>query len=247
MTAHGELELTAQRGKALERGQSTDPMISMMERAIFDPTFDVEKLERIFALKERHDAQSRKEAFETALLEVQKRVGRVEQNGLMNRGTGGQIPYAKREDIDAVARPIYQEYGFTVTWDYPMADDGNIHVTGYFSAHGHTEKRVWVCKPDPSGGKTGPQATSSTGAYGKRQISKMMWDIIEVGKDQNGAKAEELISESECLDLQSAIEEVNGDKLKFLKRFDVSAFREMTKSKLKQAHLDIDAKRRAGK
>jgi len=107
-------------------------------------------------------------------------------------------------------RPIYQEEGFTVTWDYPRLPDGVINVTGYFTACGHTEVRVWPCLPDASGGKTGPQAVSSTGAYGKRQISKMMWDIVEEGLDQNGANTEDVtpISQHQSDEIRTRMNEL---------------------------------------
>jgi hypothetical protein len=167
-------------------------IIHIIEKISQTPNLTLESigvLERLVALQDRRDEQQRKERFFDALTRVQSQVTRVAQTGLMDRGPGkGQIPYARREDIDAMVRPIYLAEGFSVTWDAPTSDDsGNIHVQGRFTCHGHTEMREWSCKPDASGGKTGPQAVSSTIAYGKRQIEKMFFNIIEEGADKNGA------------------------------------------------------------
>ncbi len=201
---HGALELHNPNEQAVARREES-PLEALIVRGMNDPTFDVEKLERLMALMERKEAQSRKEAYDAALLRVQMKAPRIAQHGLMDRGAGGKIPYAKREDIDAVMRPIYQAEGFTVTWTGPTGDDGKIHVIGKFSAHGHSETHEWICGPDASGGKTGPQAVSSTISYGKRQISKMVWDIIEEGLDKNGAKREDVepISQNQADDIRT--------------------------------------------
>jgi hypothetical protein len=184
--------------------KTQDPLVSFIERAATDPSFDVDKLERMFAMKERMDAQHRKELFDAALLRVQKAAPRIRKDGLMDRGPGkGQISFARREDIDAVMRPIYQAEGFSVTWNSPMGPDGKIRVIGRFSAHGHTEEREWSCSPDTSGGKQNPQAAGSTVSYGQRYLSKMFWDVIEEGEDTNGAprKDVEPISMNQALDI----------------------------------------------
>lgn len=213
-SVHGELEVQRD---MVRRPEATGEVsiLQIIERLSQTPNFTVESvaaLTQLVALQDKREAQTRKEMFEAALLRVQIAAPRILQNGLMDRGVGkGQIPYAKREDIDAVMRPIYQEEGFTVTWDGPPMPDGKIDVTGFFTCCGHTEVRHWPCSPDASGGKTGPQAVSSTIAYGKRQISKMVWDIIEEGLDKNGAKREEVeaISQSQADEIRTRMNDLS--------------------------------------
>lgn len=177
-------------GIELVRSES-QAMILMLERMVRDPSIDVDRVERLWAMKKEMDAQSRKERFFDALARVQQKAPRITKHGLMDRGAGkGQIAFAKREDIDAVMRPIYQAEGFSVTWDAPHVD-GKIRVVGKFSAFGHSEEREWSCSPDASGGKQGPQAAGSTVSYGQRYISIMFWDIITEGEDTNGARRED--------------------------------------------------------
>lgn len=197
------------------RHDQMDPVVALISRAMADESFDVEKLERLIALKERMDAQTRKEMFEAALLRVQKAAPRIHKDGLMDRGPGkGQISYARREDIDAMMRPIYQAEGFSVTWNSPMGPDGKIRVIGKFSAHGHTEEREWSCSPDTSGGKQNPQAAGSTVSYGQRYISKMMWDVIEEGEDTNGAarKDVEPISQNQADDIRTRMNDLTQSR-----------------------------------
>lgn len=244
MSAHGELELQRPEGQAVAR-RDESPLEALIVRGMNDPSFDVDKLERLMALMERKEAQSRKEAYDAALLRVQMAAPRIAQHGLMDRGTGGKIPYAKREDIDAVMRPIYQREGFTVTWTGPTGDDGKIHVIGKFSAHGHSELHEWICGPDASGGKTGPQAVSSTISYGKRQISKMVWDIIEEGLDKNGAKRQDVepITQSQADDVRSQLEEIKADMGRFNKLFGVTKLEDLKAGQLKEVYARIKSVR----
>ncbi len=229
-------------------------IVSIIDKLSQTPSLTLEQVtvvERLIAMQERQEAQRKKERFDEALLRVQRLAPRILQNGLMVRKSrdgkdGGSIPYAKREDIDAVMRPIYQPEGFTVTWDAPRLASGHIDVIGRFSCHGHTEERHWVCSPDDSGGKTPPQATSSTIAYGKRQISKMVWDIIEEGLDKNGSRAEDVtpISQAQADELRSLLDELPNPKAG-LKRiyeiYEISKLEDMRLSQLEDAHKRIQS------
>lgn len=226
--------------------QETDSLEALVIRGMNDSTFDVNKLERLVSMMERREEQARKDNFYEALARVQAQIKPVEQNGMMDRGPGkGQIPYALREDIRAVIRPIYLAEGFTVTWDAPVSDDsGNIHVEGAFTCCGHTEKRSWTCKADASGGKTGPQAVSSTVAYGKRQVEKMFWDVEEKGKDKNGA-IDEPITEKQVMEITDLLADVGADVARFKKHFKVETIAELRASQLQQAYDLIETKRRS--
>lgn len=189
-------DLTKREPPTLEaKPQDSASLDVFIQRALADPNFDTNKidiLERLLKVKREMESDRRRELFFESLARVQAQAPRIAQNGLMDRGPGkGQIPYAKREDIDAMLRPIYQAEGFTVTWDAPI-NENRIQVIGRFTAHGHTETREWSCSPDTSGGKQPPQAAGSTISYGQRYISKMFWDVIEVGADTNGAKTEDV-------------------------------------------------------
>jgi hypothetical protein len=158
---------------------------------------------------------------------------------------GGTIKFATREDIDAVMRPIYQPEGFTVTWDGPRLPSGHIDVIGRFTAHGHTEERHWICVPDESGGKTPPQATSSTIAYGKRQVSKMMWDIVEEGLDKNGASRKEdvtPISQEQADTIRSLLQELPNSAVyikKCLQIYGVTRLEDIRLADLDDVHKRI--------
>jgi hypothetical protein len=216
----------------------------------------VAALTQLVELQERKESQERKERFFEALARVQKLAPRILKDGLMDRGPGkGQIAYAKREDVDAAMRPIYQAEGFSVTWDSPMID-GKIRVVGRFTAFGHTEEREWWCAPDASGGKQGPQAAGSTVSYGQRYISIMFWDVITEGADKNGARREDVepISQGQADDIRTRMNDLPqrapGVLLtKLCEKYGVTRPEELRVAQLDAAVRDVEntEKAKAGK
>lgn len=224
-----------------------------IQRALGDPNFDTNKidiLERLMKVKRGMDGDRKRELFFEALARVQAAAPRIKKNGLMDRGEGkGKIAYAKREDIDAMMRPIYQAEGFSVTWNYPM-NDNRIQVVGSFTAFGHTEKREWSCLPDSSGGKPNPQASGSTTAYGQRYVSIAFWDIITEGADVNGIDEEKAkpITEKQAKDLTDRINAMDPASLsKFCKVFGVKSVDRLTVGAYPSAVAAVEKKERSAK
>lgn len=239
-------ELVRQEAGAVTAAQQPVSLMSFAMQMAANPSMDADKLERIMAMLERQEEQTRKDQFFEALARVQKAMPRIRKHGMMDRGQGkGQIAYAKREDIDAVIRPLYEAEGFSVNWDAPRGD-GMIRVVGRFTAFGHTEEREWSCSADTSGGKQNPQAAGSTISYGQRYLTKMFWNIIEEGEDTNGAPpaAVENITQEEADTMRSTLEELNANVPKFLELFGVSKMEDLKQSQLKDAWAKIEQKRR---
>jgi hypothetical protein len=188
-------------------------IISIIEKLAQTPNLTMESvaaLTQLVALQDKREERQRKDLFFEALKRVQEKAPRITKSGLMDRGPGkGQIPFAKREDIDAVMRPIYQAEGFSVNWNSPMVD-GKVRVVGHFTAFGHTEEREWWCAPDTSGGKQPPQASGSTVSYGQRYLSVMFWDIITEDEDTNGARREDVrpITQNQADDIRTRMNDL---------------------------------------
>ena len=222
---------------------SLENLVAQIAQSDSMTTEKVEVIERLVALMERREAQQRKERFDEAHRRVQARVTRVAKNGLMDRGAGkGQIPYAKREDVDAMVRPIYLEEGFSIDWDAPMTSDGGkIHIRGRFNCAGHTEIREITFAPDASGGKTGPQATGSSVAYGQRYVEKMFWNILDEGADANGADVEATkpITQDQADTIRTELADIKADMPRFYRLFGVAALEDLRVSQLTEVYARI--------
>ncbi len=225
-------------------------MIQMIERAARDPLVNVDKLERLFELQERTAAQGRKERFQEALRLCQMEMPRVEKNGLVSTKEGRQIySYAKLEDLDACIRPIYQKHGFTVSYNAPMAvDGGKIRNVANFSCAGHTEcPEITAAPSNRSAGNitlTDAQKVKQTITECRRHLLEMFFNIITIGAEE---QKDDPITENQAHDLQSAFEEVGGNKAAFLKMLDAESFSAVAASKLDFAYKQLELKRQKGR
>lgn len=213
-------------------------------------SLDVDKLERIIALKERVDAQSRKEAFDRALIKCQAEIPRVKKNGLVETRDGKPIySYARLEDIDASIRPIYQRHGFTVTFDAPMAEDGKIRVVGRFCCAGHTQALEFTASASNRGAGgvtlTDAQKAKQTITECRRHLLEMFFNIITEGADN--PPASKVISEEQARTLQCKIDEVGADSGKLLKYFDAKTLSDLNEDQHDAAMRMLEQRRTAGK
>lgn len=233
-------------------GRRAEIQASSMEnfimRAAADPSFDVEKLERLIALQERSQAAQRKERFFDALAAAQSEMPQLDQNGCIDYGSGkGKINYARIEDIDAQIRPIYSRAGFSVSWNSsPVMDGKMVRVEGTFSCAGHNETREMTGPVDNSGGKQPIQAVASTVAYLKRHILKMFFNLIERGKDFDGAKVQDLkpIAESQADDISRRLTDCGADVERFKKLFSVEKIADLRQGQMREVEAQLSAKER---
>ncbi len=234
-------------------GEVEAPEITSLDqfimRAASDPAFDVQKFSALLDLQNKHQAAVREREFHDSLSKIQTAIPQIDQNGLIDYGAGkGKISFAKLEDIDAVIKPIYTGEGFSVSFDSkPTVDGKMIEVTGLFSAHGHKETRSITIPPDNSGGKNGTQGIASSLAYAKRHLLKMFFNIVERGKDMDGAKLKDLapITEEQALDVLSALTETGSDVARFLKTFKIAKVAELNAGQMTEVWALIDRKRAA--
>ncbi|HEY4087161.1 MAG TPA: hypothetical protein VGM43_14550 [Bryobacteraceae bacterium] len=239
--------LTVAESQAVARAESpASSILEVISRAAVDPRVDIDKLERLLEMQRSVMAEQRKSDFMAALARCQAQMPRIKQNGSIDYGKGSKIAYAKMEDLDAAIRPIYEPEGFSVMWNAPMSPEGKIRVVGEFTCYGHTEQREMTFPPDTSGGKQAAQAVASSVAYGKRQISKMFWNLIEEGLDVDGANRADLkpITQDQADTLRDKLTEVGGNQAMFLKYMKVESFEKITAGQLSRAMQAIEDKRR---
>lgn len=167
-----------------------DSMMSMIERAARDPAVDIDKLERLFALRERMVAADKKTAYNAAMAIVQSKIKPVYRDA-MNQSTSSA--YARLETISDAITPIYTAEGFSLsfdTGDSPKADHIRIICEVMHSA-GHTAEKHFDLALDNVGikgnpNKTAVQASGSTISYGRRYLKLMVFDVVLTNEDNDG-------------------------------------------------------------
>lgn len=175
----------------------TQALISMVERAAANPEVDVEKMERLVAMRNAEIARVALLEYNEALNKAQGEMGRIKSDK-KNSHTGSW--YATFASLDRTLRPIYVANGFSITWSSRVdgAQPNCIIVTGKLAHRGgHTEDFEIEMPADGKGPKgdnvmTRTHATGSGFTYGKRYLLKGMFNIAEaeeIDDDGNAAGA----------------------------------------------------------
>ncbi len=171
------------------QSQST-ALIAVIERAARDPNIDIDKIERLLAMQEKIFARNAEMDFNAAMSDCQGEMPRIAPKS-SNEQTNSL--YAALDEIDVIARPIYTRHGFALSFgtaDCPI--EGWYRQTCKVSHRGgHSEMRQADLPADMVGikgnpNKTGVQGFGSTMTYGQRYITKLVFNIVIGGEDNDG-------------------------------------------------------------
>lgn len=199
-----------------ERTLPADPMISMIERVAMDPNVDINKLERMLELKERHEAQNAKALFARAFAEASSEFPTIPLNG---KGHNGK-PYATLEDITRLTRPVLSKYGFAMTFSVDVQDQVIVSAELMHEA-GHSKTTSMALPRDKSGSKNDVQAVGSTQKYGQRYTAQAILGLSlgEDDEDDGGAAASSSITEAQYIELRDLLDQTGTDEAKFKRAF----------------------------
>jgi len=170
----------------------TEPisMLSIVARAATDPTVDVAKMERLYAMAKEEREWNAERAFNEAMRKAQSSMPVIPKDA-ENRSTNSR--FAQLETLKKRALPIITENGFAM--QFSQADGapaGKIRVRCKVSHEGgHSEIHFLDLSPDDTGmkglkNKTGIHGEGSTFTYGERYLTKLIFNITIVGEDDDG-------------------------------------------------------------
>lgn len=193
-------------------------LISVIERAARDPNIDIDKMERLLAMQERIFARTAEADFNAAMSDCQGRMPRIFPT-YKNEQTNSF--YAALEEIDVVARPIYTGFGFALSFgteDCPIKDFYR-QTCKVSHRGGHSEMRHADLPIDNVGlkgnpNKTGIQGFGSTMTYGQRYITKLVFNIVIGGEDNDGNGP--TLSKEQIEQIEQRMKDAGTDKAQFL-------------------------------
>lgn len=164
-------------------------LMTAIARAASDPTVDVEKMERLFAMHERMEAKQSETAFNAALSGVQARMGRIGTDKVNSQTRSEYATYGK---LDRKLRPLYTEAGFALSFGTEPAGDAVVRVICDVSHRsGHSRRYAIDMPADGKGAKgndvmTKTHATGSATQYGMRYLLKMIFNVAIGDEDDDG-------------------------------------------------------------
>jgi hypothetical protein len=192
-------------------------LLDIIARAAADPNTDVDKLERLTALYERHMEREARAAFNAALAEMQPLLPEIAEHGeITDRQGEVQSTYALWEDIQAAIKPILARFGFSL--NFKVAHQGDrLSVTGMLNHRlGHVEETTLPLPLDTSGNKNTVQSYGSSTSYGMRYTARALLNLTSRGEDDDGqAAGTKLISEGEIEALGLLMERAKVDPVRF--------------------------------
>lgn len=233
---------------------ATSEATSLMEvisRAAADPATDVDKLERLLGMYERITERSAERAYHDAMSSAQAEMRPIAADA-SNPQTKSK--YASFVALDRALRPIYTNYGFSLSYD---TDDGapaeHVRVVCKVShREGHTERPRIDMPADGKGAKGGDVMTKThaTGAamtYGQRYLLKMIFNIAVGDDDDNGGGAIKLITDVQRDTLNALADNVGADKKAFCKFMGVTSIAGIPAHQYIRARQALEAKGAASK
>lgn len=223
-------------------------MDRLIEKALADPNFDVDKLERLFALAERTRKADAEQSYNDAMSAAQAELAPVAADA---KNPQTKSRYASYAALDRAVRPIYTKYGFSLS--FGTSDGGppdHVRVTCRVAHRdGHKELEHVDMPADGKGAKGGDvmtktHAAGSAFSYGQRYLLKLIFNIA-VGDDDDGnaASVTQYVSQAQVDDLIALMDEVGADREKFLNFLRVDSLSQIPAQRFQAAVKALEAKR----
>lgn len=165
-------------------------IMSVIARAAADPTVNVEKMERLYAMLSQENARIASQQFNQAMSLAQTEMPHIVKDG---RNPSTNSRYALLETLSKKALPIYTKHGFSLQFSQgECPSPPKIRVVCKVShVGGHSENYFLDLSPDDTGAKGSPSKTKihgegSTFAYGRRYLTTMIFNMTIVNEDDDG-------------------------------------------------------------
>lgn len=188
-------------------------ILTMIDRLLARPDVPVEKLEQMFALHQKVQAEAARRAYLSAFAELQSSLPAATRSGKGHN----QKSYARYEDVANALREPFSTHGFSHWFSIDQTGD-KVKVTTFLGhAGGHVESSSLIVPLDISGGKTPMHALGSSVSYGKRYGLLTVTGIAtEDDDDGKAAGAGAFITEDQQASLRKLLDDTGSDVGQFL-------------------------------
>ena len=164
-----------------------DSMLSIIERAVMSPDFDVNKLTQLLELRERWEKTEARKAFVAAMNEFKKSPPIITKNKEVSFGNT-HYNHATLDHVCDVVISGLSKHGISHRWTVAQ-DAGLIKVTCILThEQGHSEETTLMGAPDASGAKNSIQQIGSTVTYLQR-YTLLAATGLAASNDSDGVQA----------------------------------------------------------
>lgn len=233
--------------------EATDAFVQMVERAAANPAVDVDKLERLLAMKERVEARAAEQAFNAAMTAAQAEMQPIVRDA---KNDDNKARYARLETVIGAINPIITRHGFSMSFGSEQSPIDKHYRVTCIVAHsaGHSRPYHADIPADMTGlkgsvNKTATHAFGSTMSYGRRYLTLLIFNIALTNEDDDGnAAGGSTVTEEQVETLREKIIEYDADLPKFLGHLKVERLEDLPARNFGRAVTALDAwAKKAGK
>jgi hypothetical protein len=194
-------------------------LLNFVAQAVRDPAIDVAKLEALLRMQREIVADDARVQFNRSFAALSAEIRQVERRGVADMGTKGAYKFAKREDLDAMLRPLMMAHGFAVSFRPMPGPNGNLTIEGeLLHVAGHSKTAELSLPPDIGPGRNSLQAMGSAISYAERYLTEMLLNVVRRDEDDDGAFAVDLpITDEQLKHISRQIHETKSNVAAFLK------------------------------
>src|SRR5262249_47983129 len=87
-------------------------LLNFVAQAVRDRAIDVAKLEALLRMQREIVADDARVQLNRSFAALSAEIRQIERRGVADTGAKGAYKFAKREDLDAMLRPLMREHGF---------------------------------------------------------------------------------------------------------------------------------------
>lgn len=171
----------------------TAPLMHFIERAARDETFNIDKFRELLLMQREAEQQAARHDFNIAMAAVQAELQTVTRD---RDNPHTRSRYATMQALDASARPIYTQHGFSVRFGTAAAPwEGWVRVTcelshiGGYSEQHHLDGPLDVTGSQGKSNKTGIQAIGSTVSYLRRYLLMLVLNLVTADEADDDGEA----------------------------------------------------------
>ena len=226
-------------------------ILEVVERAASNPNVDIEKLERLLAMKERMESQAAERAYNAAMSAVQAELPKVRRDA-ENEQTSSR--YATYEALSEALTPVITRNGFACSFGTDKSPMGEemIRITVRIShSAGHKEYAHCDLPIDMVGikgnaNKTKTHGTGSTFMYGRRYLKLLVFDVAVANEDNDGNLPTDLITEGQAATIRDRLVAGERSEAAFCQYLKIKSLEEMPLIVYGRAIQAIESAEKAG-
>ncbi len=211
------------RPEPAELQQGNEPsMLSIVMRAVSDPTIDPARLREFLQIGRELEADRAKRQYNQAWAQMMPQMPVITKEGRIEYKPGTKpTQFARWDDIHKACMPILHEYGFAVSFDSENADNRLTVIVKITHTAGHQEcPRFTVPWLDTGGSKSPAQQAASSFTVAQRHAFCKAFNVLTRDEDDDGSgKGFEHISAEQAQTIIDVVEECTNRDPKFKANF----------------------------